>query len=475
MATRLLLIAVSGWIAVAAQNIRAEDQPSPLELFEQRITPILKSSDPASCVQCHLSSVDLKDYIRPSHEATFVSLRDQGMIDLETPAQSKILALIQMGEKDNDAGARLIHETTRKAEYAAFSAWIEACCNDPELRTLPPADPGELAGPGVPDAVIRHARKSRVVDSFARNIWSQRMRCFPCHTPHELDPDNPKHRVPIQRQKKFLEQHGEQFGDRLTIFHRTPEETLQYLIERSLQPKEGELPLLNLQDPAKSLLVLKPTAKLPQKQPDGQFAAPSYNTPVSHMGGLKMHDDDPSYKSFIAWISDYAKVTRGEYTSVADLPADNWQPTKLVIMMRKVPPQWPDNARVQFFVHRHDQQSGRWNPDPVAFTQAPVGPAGNAAGALFLLDTGLNAGAATVEPVAQRVTLEPGKYLIKVFVDRQHRLADDPTLMLGEEDFAGQVVVDAEWQEGFPKALRLFGEMLEDVPDHLTLNDTASQ
>jgi hypothetical protein len=41
--------------------------------------------------------VDLKNYILPSHEKTFVSLRDQGLIDLENPADSKILRLIAMG------------------------------------------------------------------------------------------------------------------------------------------------------------------------------------------------------------------------------------------------------------------------------------------------------------------------------------------------------------------------------------------
>ena len=62
--------------------LRASDDVAPLQIFEERILPIFKSPEPSSCVQCHLSSVDLKDYILPSHEKTFVSLRDQGLIDL---------------------------------------------------------------------------------------------------------------------------------------------------------------------------------------------------------------------------------------------------------------------------------------------------------------------------------------------------------------------------------------------------------
>ena len=159
----------------------AEDDAS--SLFHQRIMPIFRSPDPSSCVQCHLSSVDLKDYILPSHEQTFISLRDQGLVDLDHPQDSKILKLIEMGDKDTDQQAKLIHDKTRRAEYEAFSAWIVACCRDKELRNAPVNKESTQAKPAISDEVIRHARKDRVLDSFVRNIWSQRMRCFPCHTP----------------------------------------------------------------------------------------------------------------------------------------------------------------------------------------------------------------------------------------------------------------------------------------------------
>lgn len=269
---------------------------TPAEVFEQRIMPIFRSPEPASCIQCHLSSVDLKDYILPSHEQTFASLRDQGLIDLAEPGKSKILALIRMGEDDPDPGARRLHEQTRRSEYEAFADWIRSSCDDPRLRNLPRLPAEQLARPEQPDEVIRHARKSRIVDSFTRHVWSQRMRCFPCHTPHELDESNPKHQVTIQRHREFLEKYGAEFGDRLNIFRETPEATLQSLIEKSRDAGEGELPLINLAEPAKSLLLLKPTAKLPPRNAEGEFETPSSVEPVSHMGGLKMYVDDQSYK-----------------------------------------------------------------------------------------------------------------------------------------------------------------------------------
>lgn len=49
------------------------DGGSALALFERRILPILNSPKPSSCAECHLSGVDLKDYIRKDQKETFGS------------------------------------------------------------------------------------------------------------------------------------------------------------------------------------------------------------------------------------------------------------------------------------------------------------------------------------------------------------------------------------------------------------------
>lgn len=439
----------------AGDEADAPGRPSPLELFEQRIMPIFKSPRPASCVQCHLAAVDLKDYILPSHEQTFASLRDQGLVDLAKPENSKILKLIQMGERDRDKQARLLHEKTRQAEYEAFAAWITACCNDPKLRELPRLDAGDLAQPDRPNEVIRHARKSRVVDSFVRNVWSQRMRCFPCHTPHEIDEANPRHRLAVKRNAELVAT----FGERMHVFRKTPEATLQSWIEKSRRTPDGQRPLLDLQHPAKSLIVLKPTSKLPPKKPDGTFEKPSYAEPVSHMGGLKMHVDDPSYKALIAWIGDYANVVGNRYASLDELPADNWQPSEHVLLMLKAPPDWPDSVRVQFFIHNWNERQGAWNPEPVAFTQNSLTPRRIVGGPLFLFRP--EDSSRDVQPVAAVTSLPRGKYLVKVYLDTQNRLADDPTLLLGKADYYGQAEIEARWGKGYPEAQRFTGDALK--------------
>ena len=449
-----LLLAVST-SSFGGDKQRGAGRQTPLELFEQRIMPIFKSPQPASCIQCHLASVDLKDYILPSHEQTFVSLRDQGLIDLAAPEKSKVLTLIQMGERDSDNNARLIHQQTRQAEYEAFAAWITACCNDPKLRDLPRLASAAVARPERPDAVIRHARKDRVLDSFVRNIWSHRMRCFPCHTPHEIDQTNPQHRLAVERHADYVSQ----FGERMDIFRESPEATLQSLIEKSRETPQGQLPLINRAHPEKSLLVLKPTSKLPAKTDDGAFEPPSYAEPVSHMGGLKMHVDDPSYKAFIAWIRDYGNVLGDRYESRADLPADNWRPSEHVLLLQDAPKEWPELVRVQLFVHGWDDQQGRFHKQPVAFTQNSLTPRRIVGGPLFLFRP--KNSETTIQSNAEAVSLPPGKYLVKVYVDTQRRLADEPTLLLDSEDYFGQAEIEARWDKGWPKAQRFSGTALK--------------
>jgi hypothetical protein len=456
LAAAILFVAV---LAMPARTSVAEppDSSAPLNVFEQRIMPIFRSPEPSSCVQCHLAAVDLKDYIRPSHEATFTSLRDQGLLDLDAPEDSKILELIQMGDEDLDEGARLIHAQTRRAEYEAFAAWIKACCRDPKLRNLPMGRPDAApTGPQAPLEVVRHARKSRVVDSFVRNIWSQRMRCYPCHTPHEVDDANPKHEKAISRAQELVARYGE----RMHIFHETPEATMDYLVAASRTATEDALPLINLEDPAKSLLVLKPTSRLPKQITKGKFEEPSSTEPVSHMGGLKMHAGDHSYKSFVAWIQDYARVVGNEYTSVADLPPDNWYPTKHVLILRNAPDDWPALATVQLFVH--EQRDGKWREEPIAFTQGKVTPRRVISGMLFLLASPGSPSAISGD--REDVKLEPGKYVVRAYLDTQGRLADDPALLLRGDAFRGEVEIDAKWGIGYPQAERVAGDQFRRSP-----------
>ena len=169
-------------LGLAARVCAADTAPDAKEVFERRILPIFKSPNPSSCTECHLAGVDLKNYILPSHEKTLFSLRDQGLIDFENPADSKILRRIAMGGGTNQ-GAALISPKAREAEHAAFADWIQASARDPKLRNAAKLLDAEVAKPSRPLEVIRHAGTDRLLASFEENIWSQRFRCSGCHSP----------------------------------------------------------------------------------------------------------------------------------------------------------------------------------------------------------------------------------------------------------------------------------------------------
>jgi hypothetical protein len=97
-----------------------------------------------------------------------------------------------------------------------------------------------------------------------------------------------------------------------------------------------------------------------------------------------------------------------------------------------------------------------------AFTKGVVNPRRAVAGWLFLF--GPDGAGDGKEPTAVRSgspKLPPGRYLIKVYIDRKNRLTDDPTVFLGEAEYAGQAEIQAKWGEGFPQAEAISGKLMK--------------
>lgn len=372
--------------------------------------PIFRSPDPSSCTQCHLAGVDLKNYIRPSHEKTFLSLRDQGLIDLEKPEQSKILRLINMREEDRK-GAALINEDLRKAEYAAFAAWIEASSKDPKLRDAPKLSQGELARPRRPEEVIRHARKDRVLASFEKNIWALRFRCNSCH----------------QAGGANYERSLEEFGEKVSwIRPGDAEATMRYLIAKKL---------VDSKQPERSLILRKPLNE------------------VKHSGGQKMLVGDLGYTSFRSWIDDYAATVDDRYASAADLPKDSDTTerfgTELWLKLAETPPNWADRLlRVEVFAWEAEKRA--WESEPIAITDRGVWGKGRLwQHTLFL----------TAKKGSQRAaawkhgkpSLPAGRYLARVYVDYADLMKRDWKAEFGNDQFAGEAEFESDWPEGYAK------------------------
>ncbi len=394
---------------LAIGPVCAEEAPTPRQVFEKRILPIFKSPNPSSCTQCHLAAVDLKNYILPSHEKTFLSLRDQGLIDLDNPEKSKILQLIQMGASDKSSAA-LINAKVRQAEYEAFAAWIKSSARDPKLRDAPKLDPAERAAPERPIGVIRYDRTDRLLESFTNTIWAMRFRCMGCHTEGS-----------VENQKNVKE-----FGDRVAWMKAAgPEATLDYL--RSSK-------LINVNDPEKSILLLKPLGA------------------VKHGGGKKFASGDQGYKAFREFIDDYVKTVRDKYVKDDELPkpdgverfgTDTW------LKISNTPPDWGDRL-LQVNLYAWDADKGDWRTEPIATSDRVAWGKGK----LWQHNLALLAKPGTEEAKAWRTSkpvLPKGKYLLKVYVDGKGRLADDWKALLGQNDYVGQAEVESSWPEGYGK------------------------
>jgi hypothetical protein len=368
-------------------------------VFEQRVRPIADAPGPSSCVRCHLAGVDLKQYLRPTSEQTFRSLRDQGLIDTDTPDRSRLLGLIRRGGADAKA----------KAEAEALAAWIAAAAADPAHRALPPLPADQQGKPARPVEVIRHARTDRLLDSFTQTVWAVRLRCMSCHT--EGSPES----------AKLVAEHGKRVA---WVKAAGPAATLDYLRASKL---------IDPDKPAESLLLLKPLAA------------------VDHGGGQKFQPGDQGYKAFRAFLEDYAKVARDRYPDAASLPKPDAGPWRfgsdIWLKLTDTPPAWGDKL-AQVEVYAWDAAAGRWEADPVATSDRKVWGKGR----LWQHNLTLLAAPGSARAKAWAAgtpSLPPGRYLVRVSVDAGDRLAADWTAALAAADRVAELVVQSAWPAGY--------------------------
>jgi len=377
------------------------DDLTALQLFKRRIVPIMQAKNPSSCSECHLSGVDLKQYIGADQEATFASLRASGLVDMENPDASKILTFInRRPEKPS-----LVTDKIREEEYAAFRAWIHAAVKDLDLASSETTD--SLLGPTVPNAVIRHARRDRVLASFIDNMWSEVGRCAACHSP--------------DRNQKQVEENGEQVS---WIKLGDPQATLDYMLEAEL---------LDLNAPEESLLLAKPTMQ------------------VEHGGGQKLVVGDRTYKQFRRFIEDYAAVAKGTYQSTDALPTTSdevSQVSDIWLKFTDVPKQF-DKMLLQVDLYRWNPDSNTWSPDRSATADRAI------AGDRNLWQQHISITARRESERAARVRLEPnlppGKYLAKIYIDKTDKLGTQYPSELDDDDYVGQLEIDSRWQAGYGK------------------------
>ena len=388
-------IGTLAYVSALSAEENANDES--IKIFNERILPIFRSPNPSSCVECHLSGVDLKDYLADSPAETFAALVKQKLVDVEHPEKSKILEFIQRRpDKPN-----LLSDKIREQEFAAFRDWIVAAAKDKNL--LAKVDKVQTVGPEVAVEVIRHGRKDRILRSFEENVWSEIERCASCHSP--------------DRNQKQVEKHGEQVS---WITVGSPARTLDYLV--------GE-ELIDVDEPAKSMILTKPTMQ------------------VEHKGGIKMAIGDRSYKQFLRFLEDYAAIKKGKYVASKDLPEPAAELSKLTDVWLKIEnvPEAYDKLLMQVDLYR--MTDAGWSKFRVATADRHVFGKGK----LWQNNLSLTVprDSKWAEKLNEQTGLPKGKYLLKIYLDRDAKLLADPTAELGDGELIGELEINSNWPRGY--------------------------
>jgi len=384
----------------AALCMAAEKEAS--TLFERRILPILRSPDPSSCSDCHLSGVDLKQYIGKDAASTFAALRDQGLIDVERPEKSELLALIA---KEPERPT-IVSTEARKQELEAFREWIRAAASDPELRDAPGGN--EKLGPRLPEEVIAHTREDHVVERFVDLVWSEVERCAGCHSP--------------LLNKKQVEEHGEQVS---WIVPDDPAATLDLIVDHEL---------IDLETPEKSLLLLKPTKQ------------------VDHGGGIKLIVGDRTYSRFRAFLEDYAKSRKAGYQRNSELPRlpdDVTATTDVWLRIEDLPEAYVGKLLA---VELYPEVDGKWADTPAAVADRyvyPPSPAWQQHLSLFAPRSSSRAKELRAPGRDALQLLPRGKCLMKVYVDQTQRLKREYPTQVGAKEYVGEFVFEPAWTIGY--------------------------
>jgi hypothetical protein len=235
------------------------------ELYTRYVEPLVTGGQPSSCNQCHLSGVDLSMYVRDTPCASMACMVESGMVDLDNPVNSEVLAQIMLA----DPASSLIDGAVIDREYEGFLAWIEwsaSCqvCVCGELED--PCGTGSVTSQptGVQTPLGGTCTEEELGASFEARMWPWRDRCSSCHAPEGEGANDgaPPHWI-------------------VSGSEADPLYTMYAVIGGGY---------VDWDTPSDSLLLTKPLAGI-----------------VDHGGGDKLDStSDPAYVDILAWIEEYA-------------------------------------------------------------------------------------------------------------------------------------------------------------------------
>ena len=380
---------------------------SPAEIYQRRIIPLLQTTKPSSCSECHLQGVKLDDFLTSDPKKSFASLRARGWIDIDNPLQSKLLEFIA---KKPESSSELMDQV-RKSELEAISQWVLASVQDPESLSTPLPELNDLK---LDEAMIRHTRKDQVLNRFVDVVWSQFERCANCHSP--------------DRNAKQVEKNGQQMS---WIVPNAPDETLQLLEERKL---------INIDQPNASFLKTKALGQ------------------DDHGGGIKFPIDGQTDREWGRFLEDFAAIKKARYKSSDDLQKfqliRTWR-TGLHLRLKDLTP-LPIGQYAVVLLH-HINTEGTVDADATAIGEGRVAKDGSSWSTSFML----------LEPPTLRITrtasdwnalLKEGRYQLRWIVVEVPSATIKQIL---EMRASAQLNIDSLWKPGHSAAKSISFESFE--------------
>ncbi|MGE3809228.1 MAG: hypothetical protein AB7K24_31580, partial [Gemmataceae bacterium] len=158
--------------------------------------------------------------------------------------------------------------------------------------------------------------------------------------------------------------------------------------------------------------------------------------------------------------------TGDKYASAADLPRDDkiaYFGTDIWLKITNTRPEWGGKLLL-VTVHAWDAQRRAWSQTPIAMSDRGV------ADKPRLWQHSLTLAAPRDSQLAKawsarQPALPPGRYLVRVFVDRTGKLEKDWQANLGPEDLVGQALVQSNWPSGYGQMTPLNGDTIRPARD----------
>ena len=148
-------------------------------------------------------------------------------------------------------------------------------------------------------------------------------------------------------------------------------------------------------------------------------------------------------------LDDYAAALAGKYRAAADLPEPSREVSQVSEIWLKITdvPENYDQMVLQVDLYRWDVAKKTWSTDRWASGDRQVFGKGK----LWQQHLSLTAprGAPRAAAIRKAQSLPAGKYLARIYIDRENKLARQYPAELGEAEFVGQVELESRWPSGY--------------------------